>query len=101
MQQQVKVLRSSDGGGGGVDEAPGKRKRACPAADRDGEEDEAAQEEEETLKKQCENAATAVAEASGIEVELHTQSPLPEDWEQFLDLKVAKKETRSSAIPVS
>ncbi len=100
MQQQVKVLRSSDGGGG-VDEAPGKRKRACPAADRDGEEDEAAEEEEETLKKQCEKAATAVADASGIEVELHTQSPLPEDWEQFLDLKVAEKEIRSSAIPVS
>jgi len=99
MQQQVKVLRSSDGGG--VDEAPGKRKRACPAADRDGEEDETAEEEEETLTKQCEKAATAVTEASGIEVELHTQSPLPEDWEQFLDLKVAKKETRSSAIPVS
>jgi hypothetical protein len=99
MQQQVKVLRSSDGGGG-VDEAPGKRKRACPAADRDREEHEAA-EEEETLKKQCEKAATVVAEASGIEVELHTQSPLPEDWEQFLDLKVAKKETRYSAIPVS
>jgi hypothetical protein len=89
MQQQVKVLRSSDGGGG-VDEAPGKRKRACPAADRDGEEDEAAEEEEETLKKQCEKAATAVADASGIEVELHTQSPLPEDWEQFLDLKTGE-----------
>ncbi|CAK9233318.1 unnamed protein product [Sphagnum troendelagicum] len=88
MQQQVKVLRSSDGGGG-VDEAPGKRKRACPAADRDGEEDEAA-EEEETLKKQCEKTATAVTEASGIEVELHTQSPLPEDWEQFLDLKTGE-----------
>jgi hypothetical protein len=99
MQQQVKVLRCSDGGGG-IDEAPGKRKRACPAADRDGEEDEAA-EEEVTLKKQCEKAATAVADASGIEVELHTQSPLPEDWEQFLDLKVGEKETRSSAIPVS
>jgi hypothetical protein len=89
MQQQVKVLRSSDGGGG-VDEAPGKRKRVCPAADRDGEEDEAAEEEEETLKKQCEKAATAVADASGIEVELHTQSPLPEDWEQFLDLKTGE-----------
>jgi hypothetical protein len=88
MQQQVKVLRCSDGGGG-IDEAPGKRKRACPAADRDGEEDEAA-EEEVTLKKQCEKAATAVADASGIEVELHTQSPLPEDWEQFLDLKTGE-----------
>jgi hypothetical protein len=100
MQQQVKVLRSSDGGVG-VDEAPGKRKRSCPVADRHGEEDEAAEEEEETLTKQCEKTATAVADASGIEVELHTQSPLPEDWEQFLDLKVARKETRSSAIPVS
>jgi hypothetical protein len=74
MQQQVEALSSSRRNcGSNNEEQPGKRKRES-------------EEEEKSLEmKLCEEKAAA---AAGVEVELHAQSPLPEDWEQFLDLKV-------------
>jgi len=74
MQQQVEALSSSRRNcGSNNEEQPGKRKRES-------------EEEEKSLEmKLCEEKAAA---AAGVEVELHAQSPLPEDWEQFFDLKV-------------
>jgi len=74
MQQQVEALTSSRRNcGSNNEEQPGKRKRES-------------EEEEKSLEmKLCEEKAAA---AAGVEVELHAQSPLPEDWEQFFDLKV-------------
>ncbi len=75
MQQQVEALSSSgSNSGSNNEEQPGKRKR------------ESEQEEKSLEMKRCEEKAAA---AAGVEVELHAQSPLPEDWEQFLDLKVS------------
>ncbi|CAK9277955.1 unnamed protein product [Sphagnum jensenii] len=76
MQQQVEALSSSRRNcGSNNEEQPGKRKRES-------------EEEEKSLEmKRCEEKAAA---AAGVEVELHAQSPLPEDWEQFLDLKTGE-----------
>ncbi|KAH8955231.1 hypothetical protein BDL97_08G124000 [Sphagnum fallax] len=76
MQQQVEALSSSRRNcGSNNEEQPGKRKRES-------------EEEEKSLEmKLCEEKAAA---AAGVEVELHAQSPLPEDWEQFLDLKTGE-----------
>ncbi len=75
MQQQVEALSSSRRNcGSNNEEQPGKRKR------------ESEQEEKSLGMKRCEEKAAA---AAAVEVELHAQSPLPEDWEQFLNLKVS------------
>ncbi len=46
------------------------------------------EQEEAPLEKNQRRCAATTESGSGIEVELRAQSPLPEDWEQFLDLKV-------------
>ncbi len=48
------------------------------------------EQEEAPLEKNQRRRAATTESGSGIEVELRAQSPLPEDWEQFLDLKVRK-----------
>ncbi|CAK9228059.1 unnamed protein product [Sphagnum troendelagicum] len=48
------------------------------------------EQEEAPLEKNQRRRAATTESGSGIEVELRTQSPLPEDWEQFLDLKTGE-----------
>ncbi len=61
--------------------AGGKEKRECRGRN---------EQEEAPLEKNQRRRATTTESGSGIEVELRAQSPLPEDCEQFLDLKVRR-----------
>ncbi len=93
MQQQLVMLNShnddddggSTGGGGGCT----KRKHCCAAA--------ADHHDQEGLPQDPYEAG-AVAAGNDVEpdVELHAQSPLPDEWEQFLDLRV-----RDARLPIS
>lgn len=87
MQQQLEMLNShNDDDGGSTAAAAGctKRKHCCAAA---------ADHHDQGL---LQDPYEACAVAAGNDVELHAQSPLPDEWEQFLDLRV-----RDARLPIS
>jgi hypothetical protein len=91
MQQQLEMLNShNDDDGGSTAAAAGctKRKHCCAAA--------ADHHDQGLLQDPYEAGAVAAGNDVELDVELHAQSPLPDEWEQFLDLRV-----RGARLPIS
>jgi hypothetical protein len=82
MRQHVEVLLlPSSHSSNSSTSTGGEEKRDCRSRN---------EQEEAPLEKNQRRRAATTESGSGIEVELRAQSPLPEDWEQFLDLKVRR-----------
>jgi hypothetical protein len=82
MRQHVEVLvLPSSHSSNSSTSTGGKEKRDCRGRN---------EQEEAPLEKNQRRRAATTESGSGIEVELRAQSLLPEDWEQFLDLKVRR-----------
>jgi hypothetical protein len=91
MQQQLEMLNSRNDDDGDSTAAAGctKRKHCCAAAADH-------YDQEGLLQDPYEAAAVAAGNDVELDVELHAQSPLPDEWEQFLDLRV-----RDARLPIS
>jgi hypothetical protein len=92
MQQQLEMLNSRNDDDGGITSAAAgctKRKRCCAAAADH-------HDQEGPLQDPYEAGAVAAGNDMELDVELHAQSPLPDEWEQFLDLRV-----RDARLPIS
>jgi hypothetical protein len=83
MQQQLEMLNSHDDDDGSTAAAAGCTKRKhCSAAAADHH------EQEGLLQDPYEAGAVVTGNDVELDVELDAQSPLPDEWEQFLDLRV-------------